>query len=150
MGQSQSGEPAHVGVVRTALELMAADDLEHARQYWSPDFAYYGFDADGGHRESRGAEEFIEMFTGLRRLFERHEYEIVDLRGIGDELVVAHLITHDVARRTHVGHDAEYLMVLRVRAGRIHFACDFIDSSIQDFLDDAWSAVVPEDPESHV
>jgi ketosteroid isomerase-like protein len=132
-------EPPHVLTVRRALEAMAAGDIEGTMSMWAPGFVYYGFDADGSHREIRGRDEFVEMFTGLQELFDEHEYEIVDLRGIGAELVVAHIRSHDVARRTGTDHVAEYLMVLQVRDGKLRFACDFIDSSIQDFLDEAWS-----------
>ncbi|MGE0000120.1 MAG: nuclear transport factor 2 family protein [Ilumatobacteraceae bacterium] len=132
-------EPPHVRTVRLALEAMAVGDIERTMSMWAPGFVYYGFDADGSHREIRGRDEFVEMFTGLQELFQEHQYEIVELRGVGAELVVAHIRSHDVARRTGTGQVADYLMVLQVRDGKLRFACDFIDSSIQDFLDDAWS-----------
>jgi ketosteroid isomerase-like protein len=132
-------EPPHVRTVRLALEAMAVGDIERTMSMWAPEFVYYGFDADGSHREIRGRDEFVEMFTGLQELFQEHQYEIVELRGVGAELVVAHIRSHDVARRTGTGQVADYLMVLQVRDGKLRFACDFIDSSIQDFLDDAWS-----------
>jgi ketosteroid isomerase-like protein len=132
-------EPPHVQTVRRALEAMAHGDIEGTMSMWAPGFVYYGFDADGSHREIRGRDEFVEMFTGLQQLFQEHQYEIVNLTGVGSELVVAHIRSHDVARRTGTGHVADYLMVLQVRDGQLRFACDFIDSSIQDFLDEAWA-----------
>jgi len=137
--QVDTGEPPHVRVVRAALEVMSRGDIEATMAMWAPDFVYYGFDADGSHREIRGRDEFVEMFTGLQELFEEHQYEIVDLKGVGKELVVAHIRSHDVARNTGTPNVADYLMVLQIRDGKIRFACDFIDSSIQGFLDDAWS-----------
>jgi ketosteroid isomerase-like protein len=139
MDAVNADEPPHVQTVRRALEVMAEGDVEGTMSMWAPDFVYYAFDADGSHREVRGRDEFVEMFTGLQELFQEHQYEIVELRPVGAELVVAFLRSHDVARRTGTDHIAEYLMVLQVRDGKLRFACDFIDSSIQDFLDEAWS-----------
>src|SRR5688572_21253414 len=108
------GEAPHVRVVRAALEVMSRGDIEATMAMWAPDFVYYGFDADGSHREIRGRDEFVEMFTGLQELFDEHQYEIVDLKGVGAEFVVAHIRSHDVARNTGTPHVADYLMVLQV------------------------------------
>ena len=94
-------ETPNVALVRRALEAMAAGDLEAVFSTWAPEFVYYGFDAEGGYKVCHGRDEMVEMFTGLQNLLEQHEYSIVDLRQIGAELIVAHIRTHDVARKTH-------------------------------------------------
>jgi ketosteroid isomerase-like protein len=132
-------EPANVSVVRRALEMIAAGDIEAMFELWEADFVYYGFDAEARPRECRGREDFGELFGVGQRLLERHENEIVDLRAVGTEFVVAHIRSHAVARNSQRNQVADFLLVLHVRNGKIHFACDFIDSSIQDFLDSAWS-----------
>lgn len=131
-------DPPNVQTVRRAFELVAAGDMEGSFACWSPEIIYHAFDADGNNKECRGRDELLEMFAGLQRLFEHHDVEVVNLRGVGPELVVAELRNHSVDRK-HRDHVSDYLIVLGVRDGLIQFAADFIDSSIQEFLDSAWS-----------
>lgn len=119
--------------------MVAVGDIEQMFEMWEPDFVYYGYDAEARPRECRGRDDFAELLGVGQQLLERHENEIVDLRAVGAEFVVAHLRSHSVARNSQSNQDADFLMVLHVRNGKIHFAVDFIDSTIQDFLDSAWS-----------
>lgn len=61
-------------------------------------------------------------------LLKEHENELVDLRAVGEELVVAHVRTRAVAKNRD-SIVSEYVMVFRVRRGRILWGCDFIDGA---------------------
>lgn len=130
------GEHPNVGIVRASFLRTAAGDLPGAMVYWAPGAQYHAFDADAV--ESRDLHEVADVVRSGQELLAQHENEIIEIRAIGDELVTLHLRVRAVSR---AGREmvAEYLIVLNVRDGKIHWACDFIDKSIQSFLDEAWS-----------
>jgi ketosteroid isomerase-like protein len=134
-------EHPNVALVRANLAKVMAGDIDGALEDWAEGGRYHAFDADG--IESRDISGVAEIVTAGRRLLEHHENELVEVRAIGDELVSLHLRVH---ARSHTQRtmSAEYLIVLNVRDGKIRWACDFIDTSIQAFLDEAWSAPADE------
>ena len=131
-------QPA-VALVREAFELAASGDVDAMFELWAPDFAYHGVDAEGRISSVQGREELVAVMASGERMLASHENRLVELRAVGSELVVAFVHVSAVARNTGVTQDADYVLVVHVRDGRLTWACDFIDSSIQEFLDRAWS-----------
>ena len=123
-------------VVLDSLAKVATGDIDGAMSCWVPGGRYHAFDAEGV--ESTELRDATDVMSIGRQLLERHENEVVAVTPVGNELVVAHLRVHAVSKSGGT-MSAEYVIVLSVRDGKIRWACDFIDSAIQTFLDDAWS-----------
>jgi ketosteroid isomerase-like protein len=130
------GEHPNVTLVRASLAKLTAGDVAGAMRDWAPEGRYHAFDAEG--MESTDLRDLTDVMVAGQRLFEHHENHIVAITAVGDELVSLHLRAHAVSK-TGATMTAEYLIVLSVRDGKIRWACDFIDSAIQSFLDEAWS-----------
>jgi ketosteroid isomerase-like protein len=130
------GEHPNVTLVRANLAKVTTGDVAGAMRDWAPGGRYHAFDADGV--ESRDLSDVADVVSTGQRLLEHHENEIVEIRAIGDELVALQLRVHATSRAGRT-MSAEYLIVLNVRDGKIRWACDFIDTAIQSFLDEAWS-----------
>lgn len=135
MGDAATEHP-NVTLVREAFMRSAAGDIDGAMTFWAPGARYHAFDANGV--QSTDIDDAGDVMRSGRRLLEDHRNEIVEIRAIGDELVMMHLHADAVSHAGEQMH-ADYLLVLCVRDGAIHWGCDFIDRSIQDFLDNAWS-----------
>lgn len=133
---ADAAEHPNVTLVRDNFIKITTGEIASAMQDWEVGARYHAFDANGV--ESTEIHAVDEVRRTGQQLLEHHENEIVDIRAVGSELVVLQL------RVTAVSHsqremEAEYLIVLNVRDGKIHWACDFIDNSIQAFMDEAWS-----------
>lgn len=133
---AQGDEHPNVTVVLDSLARVAAGDIDGAMRSWAPGGRYHAFDAEGV--ESTELRDVTDVMSIGRQLFEHHENEVIAITPVGDELVVTHLRVHAV-NKSGGTMSAEYVIVLSVRDGKIRWACDFIDSAIQSFLDDAWS-----------
>ncbi len=135
MGDAGAEHP-NVALVREAFARSAAGDIDGAMSYWADGARYHAFDANGD--QSTDIDDAGEVMRTGQRLLEDHHNAIVEIRAIGDELVMMHLHADAVSRSGEQMH-GDFLVVVCVRAGRIRWGCDFIDSSIQNFLDKAWS-----------
>ncbi|MCU1504798.1 MAG: hypothetical protein JWM12_4152 [Ilumatobacteraceae bacterium] len=129
-------EHPNVTLVRANFAKITSGDVAGAMADWDRDGRYHAFDADGV--ESRDLSDVTDVVTAGQRLLEHHENEIIEARAIGEELVSLHLRVHATSRAGRT-MTADYLIVLNVRSGKIRWACDFIDTTIQTFLDEAWS-----------
>lgn len=129
-------EHPNVAIVRSSFAKTMEGDIPGAKASWAPGARYHAFDAEA--IEPRDVLDIEEIVRSGQELLARHDNEIVDIRPVGDELVVLQLRV-TATSRTGKDMQAEYLIVLCVRDGLIQWACDFIDRSIQAFLDDAWS-----------
>jgi ketosteroid isomerase-like protein len=134
--EARREEHPNVAIVRESLASVAAGDVERAMRSWEPGGRYHAFDAEGV--ESTDLRDVTDVMSAGQRLFRHHENEVIEITPIGDELVSLHLRVHATSRNGR-SMSGEYLIVLSVQNGKIRWACDFIDSAIQSFLDDAWS-----------
>jgi ketosteroid isomerase-like protein len=130
------GEHPNVAIVRRSLLEIARGEIGAAMEDWAPDARYHAFDADGV--ESRDVHRAEQVVAMGQRLLAHHDNDVVDIRPVGDELVLLQMRTRAVSRSGR-RLTSEFLIVVSVRDGKIRWACDFIDSALQAFLDDAWS-----------
>ncbi len=132
-------EHPNVALVRRGLEEVARGELDAILSLWADEFVYYAFDSVGSPAEVTSREEFVDMMVTGRKMSE-HTYEIVDLRSVGQDLVVAHMRVHMTATKTAESTTGVYLGVYRILEGKIVMGCDFVDGGLQQFLDGVWSA----------
>jgi ketosteroid isomerase-like protein len=132
-------EHPNVALVRRGLEEVARGELDAVLALWADEFVYYAFDSVGPPAEVTSREEFVNMMVTGRKM-SVHSYEILDLRAVGQELVVAHMRVHMTATKTAESTTGDYLGVYRISEGKIVMGCDFVDGGLQQFLDGVWSA----------
>jgi ketosteroid isomerase-like protein len=130
-------EHPNVALVRQALEYVARGDLEAVLTLWGGESSYYALDSVGPPAEISGRDEIMDMMLTGRKLGD-HWYETVDLRAVGDEIVVAHMRVHFTAGNTGETVVGDYLGVYRVQGSKIVMGCDFVDSGVQQFLQETW------------
>jgi len=129
---------SNVELVRRCFDALARNDDETLLALHDENVSYYAFDAAGPPTECRSRAEFEEMLHVGRTLFKEHSTELLDTHPVGDELVVAEVRSHSTDAKTGVKADSDFVMVFRVRNGRIVSACDFIDSAATEFMESAW------------
>jgi ketosteroid isomerase-like protein len=132
-------EHPNVALIRTAFEHLTAGDVQGVISLWDADLSYYAFDPSGEPVSCRGRDEFVELVWSGRALFSEHVNTAMDIRAVGDELVVAVVRSQSKAASTGEALEADFLMVFRIEDGRIVMGCDFIDGTIQAFMERAWS-----------
>jgi ketosteroid isomerase-like protein len=130
----------NVAIVRRGLDDAARGDIDAELELWDDEAAYFAFDDSAdAPAEVRGRTEIQDMMLVGHKIMQHHWYDIVDVRPVGDELVVAHLRVHSSAAKSPETAIGDYLGVYRIKDGRVEMACDFIDRDVRQFLDDAWS-----------
>jgi ketosteroid isomerase-like protein len=132
-------EHPNVALVRKALEHVAQSDAEGVVGMWSDDMSYYAFDESGPPAEFLGHDEFLDMMRNGRKMMRDHSYEIIDIRPVGEELVVAHLRMHATSSRTGESVVGEYLGVYRIRNGQLVMGCDFVNPETEKLMEETWA-----------
>lgn len=137
----RAAEHPNAAFVRRALELVSGGDadVDAVLEMWSDDIAYYAFDSAGPPAVLSSREELTDMMLTGRKMMSAHTYDIVDVRAVGEELVVAQMRMHMTAARSGETVVGDYLGVYRVKHGRIVAACDFLDEPAQEFMEHAWA-----------
>jgi len=132
-------EHPNVTLLRRALELVAAGEAEGVLALWADDMAYFAFDESGRPGVFHGRSEFLDMMRTGRQMMREHSYEIIDIRPIGDELVVAHLRTNATSSRTGRTVSGDYLGVYRVQSGQLVTGCDFVNHETEALMEETWA-----------
>jgi len=132
-------EHPNVTLVRRALDLVAAGDPEGVLALWADDMAYFAFDEAGRPAEFHGHSEFLDVMRTGRQMMREHTYEIIDIRPVGDELVVAHLRTNATSSRTGRTVSGDYLGVYRVQDGHLAMGCDFVNHETGALMEENWA-----------
>lgn len=129
----------NVALVLQGFEYVHAGDVERMAAMWSDDVAYYAFDAHGQAAEYHGRQEALEIWRAGQALMGPHTYELVDVRGVGSELVIVQARIHATDRNTGESTVGDYVSVYAIRDEKIVSCCDFIDNATESVLDGAWS-----------
>ena len=132
-------EHPNVALVRKCLDHVASGDMEGVAAMWSDKLSYFAFDETGPPAEIQGREEFLDMMRNGRQMVGEHAYDILDIRAVGDELVVAHLRMHATSSRTGQKLTTDYLGVFRVQDERLVMGCDFLNRETAQFMEELWA-----------
>jgi ketosteroid isomerase-like protein len=131
-------EHPNVALVRRGIDCVTRGDREALIALWSEDMTYYAVDEDGPPAELHGRDEFLDMMINGDTMVPKRGYEVVDLRPVGSDLVVAHLRLNATSARTGHSITADYVGIFRVKDGELVEGWDFVSHETQLFLAESW------------
>lgn len=105
-------------LIRQNWELMRQGRVAEVYATWSPDAVWHVLDATRLQGDYTRDEYFTMLATTWSDFVSEYEFEVVDCRSYGDDLVVVHLRSRGMTADGPIDENGG-LMIYRVRDGRI-------------------------------